>query len=488
MTTELPLTTEFSMTTQRPMRTDAPTTAGKTPAAELSSLRIARAALSRLIEPGDVLAGALLAELGPIQSMELIHSERSPAPGLRTQVALRAEAGGLGPRQRDLDAGLARWRTRRSQADGARDLRAAQRGSGGLLIPEDSLWPEPLDDLGLAAPTALWYRTAGDIGRRLPASRHCAALVGSREATDYGRRVSAEMTEDLVRHHVCVISGGAYGIDASVHRAALRMRRAQAEDHPTAPTLTAPTLAVLAGGLDRWYPAGNAELLGGVMEHGVLLSELPPGSAPTKHRFLQRNRLIAALSATTVIIEARWRSGAQNTAAHALGMDRPVGAVPGSVYSASSAGCHRLLRGTLTQVVTDAADVAELMAHSPLAGREARDSARADREGTPSTSVAPDAALPVLLSTEDLAAGRSGEASAAARQAVAGAEHRPEDRLSETDRVLADALPVRARATAGKLSEVAGLPLPQVLSGLTRLERGGHAEQLEGRWRKVRKA
>ncbi|WP_261623641.1 DNA-processing protein DprA [Nesterenkonia marinintestina] len=450
--------------------------------------RRARAALSRLIEPGDLLAGALVAEAGPEAALAAVRSDTDPGEALRTRVGVRAEAAGLGPRQRDLRAGLTRWRTRRGRADPDEDLARMDAASGGLIIPEDDCWPTSLDDLGPAAPVALWYRTSGRPAHRLPAVRRSVAVVGSREITDYGLRVTSEITEDLVRHGVCVVSGGAYGIDAAAHRAALRtgMRvteetdRTPAEGTEDQAAETAPTVAVLAGGLDRWYPAGNASLLQGILDHGVLLSELPPGCAPTRHRFLQRNRLIAALAAATVVVEARWRSGAQNTASHALGIDRPVGAVPGSVYSASSAGCHRLLRSTPAQVVTDAADVAELMAHGRLSETWA-DAAEAVDAGT-GPQERP------LLSAEQLAAGHTGPTSPAAREAVVGPDQRPEDGLSAPDRLLYDALPVRARATPGRISEAAGVPLTRVLGGLSRLERSGLADQVEGRWRKSRRA
>lgn len=446
----------------------------------MDDVRLARAALSRLIEPGDLLAGALVAEVGPQRALEIIRSSTAPEGSLLTQVAVRAESEGLGPRRRDLRTGLERWRSRLRGTDPVRDLTDMGQGRGGLIIPEDPWWPHALDDLGLGVPLALWYRSSGAPQHRLPLTPRAVAVVGSREITDYGLRVTSEITEDLVGHGVCVVSGGAYGIDAAAHRAALGTHRRRTDSdggsqQPPPDSGAAPTVAVLAGGLDRWYPAGNAELLRAILDHGILLSELPPGCAPTRHRFLQRNRLIAALSAATVVVEARWRSGAQNTAAHALGMDRPVGAVPGSVYSPSSAGCHRLLRSTPAQVITDAADVAELMASGrPTEIRDTAAEAAGNRE-------------PVLLSAEQLAAGQQGRVSSAARSAVSGPDRRPEDGLSETDRLIYDALPVRARSAPGRLSEVAGTPLPRVLSGLTRLERSGLADQVEGRWRKTRR-
>jgi len=174
------------------------------------------------------------------------------------------------------------------------------------------------------------------------------ALVGSRSCTAYGRHVAAEIAQDLARAGVLVVSGGAYGIDGAAHRGALAARGA--------------TLVVLAGGADRAYPAGHAEMFEEVVAGGGgLASESPPGALPVRSRFLQRNRLIAAMARATVVVEAAWRSGALSTANHAARLLRPVGAVPGPVTSAASAGCHRLLRVGVGVCVTDADEVLELV-------------------------------------------------------------------------------------------------------------------------------
>lgn len=473
-------------------------------------LRVVRAELSRIIEPGDLLAGVLLARLGPRQAHALISGGAEPDAQLTTCLAADAEEAGIGRRGRRLQDGLARWRARLGQCDGARELATIRRFGGGLLIPEDPGWPAELDALGVAAPVALWHRggTRGpDAPSRdaeqkdqpeepglaeqpvLPWIPRTAAVVGSREITDYGMRATAEMVEDLVGHGVCVISGGAYGVDAAAHRAALRLAARRGHGGPGA---APPTVAVLAGGLDRWYPAGNERLLQGVADHGLVLSELPPGAAPTKHRFLQRNRLIAALSAATVIVEARWRSGAQSTAHHALALGRPVGAVPGSIFSATSAGCHRLLRETPTTVVTDAADVVELMAGdaapagsmpgSPAAGSTgaAPDAAPSD-DGRPAQTM-----LPVTPGGEVGEVGESGVSDSGSRtpppRTDRSAPARPQDGMSQEEVLLHDALPKRGLSTPGKLAAVAGLAMPQVYAALTRLERAGHARRVEGRW------
>jgi DNA processing protein len=147
---------------------------------------------------------------------------------------------------------------------------------------------------------------------------------------------------------VTIVSGGAYGIDGMAHRGCLA----------TGGT----TVAALAGGVDRAYPAGHADLLGRIAQGpGVVIAEVPCGTPPTKWRFLQRNRLIAALSDATVVVEAGWRSGSLNTAGHASALGRPLGAVPGPVTSAASAGCHRLLREYDARCVTSADDACELL-------------------------------------------------------------------------------------------------------------------------------
>lgn len=430
-----------------------------TPQAGCQEQRIIRAELSRLIEPGDLLAGLALECLGARSFHALITSGHPPTAEQRQAVGQAAGSAGLRPRQQDLPTGLQRWRTRGGQLHGAADLATMNRLGGGLLIPEDPTWPAQLHDLGPLAPVALWYRGSAEGSAsapldRLPGATRAVAIVGSREVTDYGIRITSELTQELVQAGLCVVSGGAYGVDAAAHRAALRTADAQPgrldpeagvgaspSSEVRQAARPAPTVAVLAGGLDRFYPTGNEGLLQDVASSGLLLSEMAPGSAPTRHRFLQRNRLIAAFGMVTVITEARWRSGAHSTAHHALTLGREVGVVPGSVYSASSAGCHRLLRETPAQLVRDAADVLHLVTG----------------EVAPAQPVQPQLPAP------------------------AGREH-PQDGLGEAQRLLLDALPRRGLSTPGRLSSVAGLPLPTVLAELTRLQRSGHARTKNGHW------
>ena len=175
--------------------------------------------------------------------------------------------------------------------------------------------------------------------------------MGARAATGYGEHVATELAAELAGRGVAVVSGAAYGIDGAAHRAALRAGGT--------------TIALLAGGLDRPYPAGHADLLGRIAGQGAVLSEVPCGGAPTRWRFLQRNRLIAALSAATVVVEAGWRSGSLNTVSHAAQLGRPLGAVPGPVTSAASVGCHRVLQEQESSCITGVDDVLRLLGRAP---------------------------------------------------------------------------------------------------------------------------
>ncbi|QMU98082.1 DNA-protecting protein DprA [Microbacterium esteraromaticum] len=289
----------------------------------------ARVAWSVLIEPGDGIAGALLQELGAIEALRTTFGEsRLAVPGVVPSKALS-------------DA-MARWRPR-ARTRAVRDAVLAARSVGArLLLPGDEQWPEGLQDLDVHSPVLLWAR--GD-AEGLRAGR-AVAIVGARAATGYGESVAAELSGDLAAGGVLVVSGGAYGIDGAAHRAALGAGGA--------------TAAFLAGGVDRAYPIGHQQLFDRIRQAGVVLSEVPCGSAPTKWRFLARNRLIAAAGLATVVVEAGWRSGTLNTAGHASSLGRPLGAVPGPVTSAASAGCHRLLREFDAVCVTSAQEVREL--------------------------------------------------------------------------------------------------------------------------------
>ena len=204
---------------------------------------------------------------------------------------------------------------------------AAERVGARFVVPGGSEWPRQLDDLGLEAPLGLWVCGAGDM--RLLALRS-VAIVGARAATAYGESVARELGAHLSDGGWLTVSGGAFGIDAAAHRGALAAGGA--------------TACILAGGVDVPYPRSHVELLAVIRERGVLISETPLGGAAMRHRFLTRNRIIAALSRGTVVVEAAVRSGGLTTARRARDLRRVVMAVPGPVTSPMSAGCHRLIR------------------------------------------------------------------------------------------------------------------------------------------------
>jgi DNA processing protein len=241
----------------------------------------------------------------------------------------------------DLDDGLKRWRPRYSIQSTERSIALATRSGIHVLTNWDEQWPEGFDRLGSAAPHALWVR--GDVE---VLHLQGVAIVGARAATSYGEHVAQELAADLAQHHL-IVSGAAYGIDGAAHRAAL--------------AVGGKTVAYLAGGSDRPYPAGHANLIERIAAAGAVVSEVPPGSAPTKWRFLARNRLIAAHADAVVVVEAGYRSGSLNTAGHAVSLGVPLGAVPGPVTSAASAGCHRIIQEMDGTLITSAADIEKMM-------------------------------------------------------------------------------------------------------------------------------
>ncbi|MGW9156214.1 DNA-processing protein DprA [Microbacterium sp. NPDC055665] len=309
---------------------------------------VARAAWSVIAEPGDAVAGALIEALGAGEALSAALGDGS---------ALIPSGAGSGQASRALAEARTRWRPRADPRTVRQALHSARDVGARLVIPGDVQWPVSLDDLGPHAPSALWVRGHVDLLVREPR----VSMVGARAASSYGEHVAAELSGDLAASGAVIVSGGAYGIDGAVHRAALGAGGA--------------TVAFLAGGVDRAYPIGHQTLLQQIAVEGAVVSEPPCGAAPTKWRFLARNRLIAALGQATVVVEAGWRSGSLNTAGHAAALGRPLGAVPGPVTSASSAGCHRLLREYDAQCVTSAREVRELWGpiEQPRAEREEHD-------------------------------------------------------------------------------------------------------------------
>ncbi len=356
--------------------------------------RAARAAWSRLSEPGDLRAAGLVARLGPVGALAAVFDRAHEA--------------------------LEPFVARLSRLDVERDQYVADRYGARLVVPDDPDWPHGCDDLP-APPICLWVR--GPARLDVLQSRS-VAIVGARASTPYGEHAAADIAAGVGERGYVVVSGAAYGIDAASHRGALSVQ--------------ATTVAVLAGGVDRAYPSGNAQLLERIAASGAVVSEVAPASAPTRSRFLQRNRLIATMTTGTVVVEAGLRSGSLNTARTAAEHARPVGAVPGPVTSVSSAGCHQACRDGYAVLVTDAAEVIELV------------------------GAYGDDALP----------------------RPTGAD-RPDDALDPGSKAVLAALPLRKPVDAASLAANAGVPLAQTMSSLGRLELSGFAVRDGERWRQV---
>lgn len=299
----------------------------------------ARVAWSTVVEPGDAVAGLLVQELGAERSFALVRAASDDGPrNLHDACADHEVAGTESPTAfaETLQLALERWGPRLARVDVLTTLEAARTVGARLVVPGTAAWPVGVDDLGPHAPVVLWTRT----GRR--ASGPALAVVGSRANTVAGAEATAEIASAAADAGCTVVSGGAYGIDATAHRVAV--------------AAGTPTVAVLAGGIDQLYPTGNVELLRNVARQGTLLAESPPGTRPSRWRFLARNRLIAAVGAATVVVEAGARSGALNTAHHAAQLGRPVFAVPGAFSSPASVGCHRLVADGRAQIVVGPGD------------------------------------------------------------------------------------------------------------------------------------
>ncbi|KAA1426270.1 DNA-processing protein DprA [Nocardioides antri] len=362
--------------------------------------RRARMVLSLISEPGDPRFTDLAHELGGARLLEAIRTDPE-----RHQLLLAASAR---LEELDLDAELAR----------------AERCGARFVVPGDDEWPRQLDDLHGAAPLnerggvpiGLWVR--GPL--RLDALARSVAIVGARSATTYGAEVASDIAAEVGLAGIPVVSGAAFGIDYAAHRGALGAG--------------APTVAVLACGPDRAYPVAHRPLLDHLAQEHAIVSDAPPGAAPTRIRFLSRNRLIAALTRGTVVVEAAVRSGSLTTMNWAERLSRVTMGVPGPVGSAASAGVHQALRGGAA-LVTSGADVLELI-------------------------------------------GSSGEHLKADQRAPA----RPRDRLSVHDRQVLDAVPVLSGAPVESIARVAGLSVLTVQPALARLRRSGLVDRAPRGW------
>ncbi len=210
-----------------------------------------------------------------------------------------------------------------------------------FITPEMEQWPDQLNNLA-AIPIGLVVKGEIDVLKE-----RGLAIVGTRNPTPYGVRNAGDFAAGFVDREWSIISGGAYGIDSAAHKGALIAEGS--------------TIAVLAAGIDVAYPAGNARLFAEICENGALVSEVLPGAHAIPSRFLTRNRIIAALSDATLVVEAAFRSGSLRTARDAAELMRPVMAIPGPISAPTSEGCHRLIGERAAELVTSVADAVELI-------------------------------------------------------------------------------------------------------------------------------
>lgn len=295
--------------------------------------RSARIVLAATSEPDDSRTGRLVAAVGAVDTVRVAMSD-----GALPTV--------LDPTEGEL------WRRQLAPRLLVPVVETARKETDKLglhvLIPGDKDWPTGVSALRDREPLALWTKGATSF-LSMPLHDR-VTFSGARAATSYGVHVTTELVAELSNEEMFIVSGGAYGIDAAAHKAALATGGS--------------TIAVMAGGLDRPYPSGNSDLLSRVGDLGVLVSELPPGAAPTRWRFLARNRIMAALSSATIIPEAGYRSGSLHVAKEAHELGREVGAIPGAITSAASAGAHRLIREGIAGIVTTTQDIREMIEES----------------------------------------------------------------------------------------------------------------------------
>jgi len=376
--------------------------------------RLALMLLSSMVEPGDADLDDLIGEIGPIEAVKRLWEGDVTERLRRITGAMIACTYDPGDRAAQIAAA--------TEACGAR-----------VLIPGDAEWPEQLRDLLLVCdadephvrpPRCLWVRGKLDLDALC---RRSVAIVGSRAASEYGQHLADDFAADLTEAGWTVVSGGAFGIDRAAHLGAIARGGA--------------TVSVLASGVEMPYPKANGPMFDLIVDRGLLVSEWPPGSSAMKHRFLTRNRVIAALAAGTVVIEAAHRSGARNTARHAAELGRVLMFTPGPVTSSTSAGVHQLAREPWeARLVTSAEEVIE------------------DLTGIGGLAVAP----PPL--------------------------RRPFDRLTEVEARLVESLPRGYVVETANLAAAAGVPTGTAAETLERLKKTGWVERIDDRWRLARGA
>ena len=294
---------------------------------------LARFAWSRIVKPGDRAAAVLINAFGAAEALQRLAA-------IDEQIKKRIVNASYAPLAE-------KWLARHDMSQAQRELEQALAAGLTALLPGDELWParlgdqESADPLAPAQPLMLWAR--GDVALLQKPS---LAITGARACTGYGEHVTREIADHAAQRSVTVLAGASYGVDGAAHRAALAAGGS--------------TVAVLASGVDRPYPAGHDRLIEQIADKGCVVSEMLPGTAPTRWRFQMRGRIIAALAAATVVPEAGARSGSLRVAQLAHGMSRPVGAVPGPVTSAASVGCHLLVQQGAASLVTSGEDALAL--------------------------------------------------------------------------------------------------------------------------------
>ncbi|MBT0568372.1 DNA-processing protein DprA [Williamsia sp. CHRR-6] len=375
--------------------------------------RRAWAYLSAVAEPPCGPLVALVEHLGALEAARAVADRRVPA-GFEKVLAATA--------------------ARFEKNTAAADLDVVDRLGGRLVTPHDPEWPGwPL--LGLTRtpeaatsgpPLALWVRGRRRLDHLVEGA---VAMVGSRACTAYGRHCTGLLVDDLIGGGRPIVSGGAYGIDAAAHRSALGGGGT--------------TVAVLACGIDVDYPAPHGQLFAEIAATGGLVTEYAPGTSGMKHRFLTRNRLVAALSSAVVVVEAGRRSGTANTAKWARWLGLPLGAVPGPISSAMSVGCHKLISEEQAQVIVDGAGIERM--------------------------ICPDGLSIGAVPVGDRGHGTDGVS--------------PAIDLDDTAARVRDALPRSGSATVAEIAFAVGVDVPSTRSALAVLDIHGLAEAIDGGWR-----
>jgi DNA processing protein len=439
------------------------------PAGALSDESYARAALTYLAEPADQWLNGLISAHGARRTLEAIKEGRLPEPIGDFPIPQFI--------QRTLQRSIERWRVRLDELPTPDEVIAFRTSGIRLICPGDPEWPEQLADLGLDQPYALWLRGTADL--RFNCLRS-VAVVGSRAATAYGSYVAAEFAASVAARGWAVVSGGAFGVDASAHRGALGADGV--------------TVAVLACGVDVPYPVGHTELFEAVAAQGVIVSEWPPGRTVSRLRFLVRNRVIAALATGTLVVEAGERSGAVNTARHARDLGRRLMAVPGPVTSDQSAGCHRIIREWQGTLVTTAAEVIEHLSPIGAISESTNVPAVTDPASSAPVDSAPVGSAPAVTGPASSAPVGSPSASLALASPVDPPRSKSSRRRRlrpaldldamdlETTQVL-DAMPARGGMATTRIAQRAGMVPTTVVRCLAVLAASGFIERCDEGWR-----